>query len=107
MMAKQGRAWRALAREADARSEKLGGQDVTLDYDVGPHTVNIDFRGYAFTREPSPISGARGSRLTRSEPTKPQVWRVPFRDTLVPKVSVRAPQGAYVVPAAQAAWLGE
>ncbi len=104
MTAKQGRAWRTLAREADARSEKLGGQDVTLDYEVGPHTVTIDFRGYAYTREPSPISGAL---VTHYDPTKPQVWHVPFRDTLVPKVTVRAPRGGYVIPAAHAAWMGE
>jgi hypothetical protein len=104
MMAKQGRDWRKLAREADARAEKLGGQDVTLDFDTGPHVTMIDFRGYAYTREPSAISGAL---VTRYDPTKPQVWRVPFRDTLVPKVTVRAPRGAYVVPPAHAAWLGE
>jgi hypothetical protein len=104
MMAKQGRDWRKLAREADARAEKLGGQDVVLDYEPGPHTVTIDFRGYAFTREPSAISGGL---VTRYDPTKPQVWRVPYRDTLVSKLTVRAPRGAYVIPAAHAAWLGE
>jgi hypothetical protein len=104
MMAKQGRAWRTLTREADTRAEKLGGQEVAIDYDIGPHTVTIDFRGYAYTREPSPISGAL---VTRYDPTKPQVWRIPFRDTLVPKLTVRAPRGAYVVPASQAAWMAE
>ena len=104
MTARQGRAWRTLAREADARAEKLGGQDVTLNYDVSPHTVSIDFRGYAYTREPSPISGAL---ITHYDPTKPQVWHVPFRDTLVPQATVRAPRGGYVIPAAHAAWMGE
>jgi hypothetical protein len=104
MMAKQGKAWRALARDADARSTKLGGTDVTLDHETGPHTVSIDFRGYAYTREPSPVSGAL---VTRYDPTKPQIWRIPFRDTIVPKVTVRAPRGAYIVPAAHAAWMAE
>jgi hypothetical protein len=104
MMAKQGRAWRTLAREADARAEKLGGQDVPLDYETGPHTTTIDFRGYAYSREPSAISGGL---VTRYDPTKPQVWRIPFRDTLVPKLTVRAPRGAYVVPPGHAALLGE
>jgi hypothetical protein len=104
MTAKQGRDWRKLAKDADARAEKLGGQEVTLDYDVGPHTTMIDFRGYAYTRELSPISG---TLVTRYDPTKPQVWRVPFRDTLIPKVTVKAPRGAYVVPPAHAAWVGE
>ncbi len=76
-------AWRALAKAADARAEKLGGQDFTLDYDVGPHTVMIDYRGYAYTREPSAISGGL---VTHYDPTKPQIWHIPYRDTLVPKV---------------------
>lgn len=104
MMAKQGKTWRTLARAADSRAEKLGGQDVTLDWDVGPHTVTIDFHGYAYTREPSAISGAL---VTQYDPTKPQIWRIPYRDTLVPKVTVQAPRGGYVIPAAYAAWMGE
>jgi hypothetical protein len=104
MMAKQGKNWRALARAADARAEKLAGQNVVLDYDVGEHTTMIDFRGYAYTREPSAISGGL---VTLYDPMKPQIWHVPFRDTLIPKLTVRAPRGAYVIPAAQAAWMGE
>jgi hypothetical protein len=104
MMAKQGKAWRAAANEADGRAQRLAGQDVPLDYEVGPHVTNIDFRGYAYTREPSAISGGL---VTRYDPSKPQVWHVPLHDTLVPKLTVRAPRGAYVVPASQAAWLGE
>jgi hypothetical protein len=104
MMARQGKAWRAIAKSADSRAEKLGGQDFTLEYDVGPHTVMIDYRGYAYTREPSAISGGL---VTHYDPTKPQIWRIPYRDTLVPKVTVRAPRGAYVIPAAHAAWMGE
>jgi Zinc carboxypeptidase len=104
MMAKQGADWRKTAREADARGERLAGQDVVLDYEVGEHTTTIDFRGYAYTREPSAISGAL---MTRYDPTKPQVWRVPFRDTVVPKLTIRAPRGAYVVPAGYAPWLEE
>jgi hypothetical protein len=104
MMAKQGKAWRALARAADSRAARLGGQEVTLDYDVGPHTVMIDFRGYAYTREPSAISGGL---VTHYDPTKPQIWHIPYRDTLVPKLTVRAPRGGYVIPAAYAAWMGE
>ena len=104
LMAKQGKQWRAAAREADARAERLGGQDVPIEYEVGPHTTTIDFRGYAYAREPSAISG---SLVTKYDPSKPQVWHVPFRDTVVPKLTVRAPRGGYVIPAAYAAWLGE
>jgi hypothetical protein len=104
MMAKQGRAWRTAAKEADSRAEKLGGQDVVVDYQAGPHATTIEFRGYAYTREPSPISGGL---VTRYDTSKPQIWRIPLLDTVVPKLTVRAPRGAYVVPAAHAAWVGE
>lgn len=104
MMASQGKSWRALAKAADSRAEKLGGQDMTLEYDVGEHTVMIDYRGYAYTREPSAISGGL---VTHYDPTKPQIWHIPYRDTLVPKLTVRAPRGGYVIPAAYAAWMGE
>jgi hypothetical protein len=104
MMAKQGKQWRAATRDADTRAARLGGQDVPIEYDVGPHTTTIDFRGYAYTREPSAISGAL---VTKYDPSKPQVFHLPFRDTVVPKLTVRAPRGGYVIPAAYAAWLGE
>jgi len=104
MVAKQGKSWRAAANEADARAAKLGGQNVVVDTQPGPHAVMIDFRGYAYTREPSAISGAL---VTRYDTSKPQIWHVPFRNTLVSKLTVRAPRGAYIAPPAQAAWLGE
>src|SRR5262249_584484 len=64
----------------------------------------IDFRGYAYTRDLSPVSG---SLVTRYDPTKPQTWHIPLKDTVVEKVTVQAPRGGYVVPAAHAAWMAE
>jgi hypothetical protein len=104
MTAQNGREWRKLMRAADERSSRLGGQEVPLDYQAGPHTRTIEFRGYAYTRTPSEISG---TLMTRYDPTKPQIWRVPLRDTLIPKLTVRAPLGGYVVPPAHAALIGE
>ena len=63
----------------------------------------IDFTGYAYTREVSPISGRTGDRL---RPARPQIWRVPFRDQVSPSLVVKAPLGGYVVPAAWAADIG-
>src|SRR3569833_4120538 len=37
MMAREGARWIAQARAADARSTRLGGQTVVLDFDTGPH----------------------------------------------------------------------
>src|SRR5581483_11201396 len=48
-----------------------------------------------------------GSLVTRYDPTRPQVWRVPFRDEVIPKTLIKAPAGGYVVPAAEAAWVAE
>jgi hypothetical protein len=104
MTARQGRDWMALARQADERSRKLGGKEVALEYDNGPHTTTIDFRGYAYTRKPSSISGGT---VTQYDPSKPEIWRVPLRDTIVAKISVRAPRGGYLIPRAHAAWIAE
>ena len=104
MTAQHGREWRKLMRAADERAQKLGGQEVVLDFQAGPHTKTIDFRGYAYTRTPSDVSG---TLVTRYDPTKPQIWRIPLRDTIVPKLTVRAPLGGYVIPPAYAALVGE
>ena len=104
MMAKEGAQWRTAQHEADARAARLGGQDVALDFENGPHVTTIDFKGYAYTRELSAISG---NLVTRYDNKKPQVWHLPFKDVVVPKTHVVAPTGGYIVPAADAAWVGE
>jgi hypothetical protein len=104
MMAKQGAGWRAQQHEADSRALRVGGQDVALDFENGPHVTMIDFQGYAYTREPSAVSG---SLVTHYDNTKPQVWHLPLKDVVVPKTHVKAPTGGYVIPAADAAWVGE
>lgn len=95
-----GRDWLKLAKAADAEATQLGGQVVELDHDAGEHVSMIDFKGFAYTREPSAISGGL---VTRYDPTKPQLWHVPYKDTIVPTLSVVAPKAGYVVPAGYAA----
>lgn len=104
MMAGEGSRWRSLQHEADLRSCHLGGEDVALDFDNGPHVATIDFLGYAYTRQPSAVSG---SLVTHYDNTKPEVWHLPFKDVVIPKNHVTAPMGGYVVPAAEAAWVSE
>jgi hypothetical protein len=104
MASKEGAHWRAAALDADRRAEQLGGTDVALDFETGPHVRMLEFRGYAYTREPSPVSG---SLATRYDPSKPEIWHIPLKDIVVPKLTVRAPRGGYIVPAAQAAWVAE
>jgi hypothetical protein len=104
MMAEEGTRWRTLQREADSRASRLGGQDVALDFDNSPHVTTIPFQGYAYTREPSAISG---SLVTHYDNKVAQVWHVPFKDEVIPKILVKAPTGGYVIPAADAAWMSE
>ena len=94
-VAEHGRNWMALAAAADAHD--LAGQPVALDYRATENARTIDFRGYAYTRTPSEISGAM---MTRYDETTPQVWKVPLRDEIVPGTVVDAPRGGYLVPAA-------
>lgn len=118
LVAAHGERWQAATREADAAATLLGGTEVVLDYssgwregasgnrtDAGGATGSavIDFAGYAYTREPSPISG---ELVTIYDPTTPQVWRVPYRNRVLPALIVRAPRGGYVVPRAWAQEIG-
>ncbi|MEQ1513657.1 MAG: M14 family metallopeptidase [Lysobacteraceae bacterium] len=100
LMAKHGADWRRIALEADVRAESLGGTRVPLSWTATDKIRTIDFRGVAYTRTPSDVSGAS---MTRYDDTKPQIWKLPLRDEVVPDVSVSAPKGGYVVPAAYAA----
>lgn len=98
-VAREGRGWQSIARAADARAKGLGGREVVLDYKAADTARTIDFRGYAYTRTPSTVSGAL---MTRYDETKPQVWRVPLRDTIVPRTLATAPRAGYLVPPAWA-----
>jgi len=102
MMAREGLSWRKQALAADERAAQLGGQTVALNFENGPHVTMIDFLGYAYTRWHSDVSGAMAVRY---DATKPQVWHVPLRDTIVIKTSTRAPRGGYIVTAAHADWM--
>jgi hypothetical protein len=104
MAARDGRKWLQAARTADEHSAGAGGTSVTLKYENTPHVRTIEFRGYEYTREPSAISG---TLLTRYDPKKPQIWRVPLFDELRPAISATAPRGGYIVPAAYAQIVGE
>ncbi|HVW69131.1 MAG TPA: M14 family metallopeptidase [Steroidobacteraceae bacterium] len=112
-----GSRWEVEAHVADERSSRIGGSDVTLDYSSGwreptqapgatpaaQDAEMIEFRGYAYTREPSAISGAL---VTVYDPTTPQIWRVPYRNRVEPSLIVRAPLGGYVVPSGFAKEIG-
>jgi hypothetical protein len=121
LMVLHGSRWEVEAHQADEDAIRIGGSDVTLDYSSGwreptlpagtvtegPDTTGaeiIEFRGYAYTREPSPISG---DLVTVYDPTTPQIWRVPYRGRVEPSLVVRAPLGGYVIPAGFAQEIGD
>jgi Zinc carboxypeptidase len=119
LVAAHGSRWEVEAHQADEDSIRIGGSDVTLDYSSGwreptqaagtsqePEAGGaemIEFRGYAYTREPSAISG---DLVTVYDPSTPQIWRVPYRNRVEPALVVRAPLGGYVVPAGYAKEIG-
>ena len=102
-VAQHGAAWRQTALAADARAAQLAGRELPLSYKTTDTSRLIAFRGYAYTRTPSEVSGAL---MTRYDETTPQVWTVPLRDEIVPDLQVTAPKAGYLVPAAQAAMVG-
>jgi hypothetical protein len=115
LLALHGARWQGLVRQADLDAAGIGGTEVTLDYKCGwreppkagalsaePRATGeqlIDFRGYAYRRERSAISG---DLVTVYDPATPQIWRVPLRDEVESLLSVKAPRGGYLVPAAHA-----
>jgi hypothetical protein len=90
-------ALRAAADAADLAGARLGGTEVALTYQPTARSHLVDFRGYAYEKRPSEISG--GPWITYDE-ARPEVWRVPLFDEIVPLLTVRAPRAGYVVPAA-------
>ena len=61
-VATHGRDWLRLAADADARAAALAGSTVALDYMATDRVRDVDFRGYAWTRTPSPVSGDLATR---------------------------------------------
>ena len=104
LTAANGAQWLTAARGADERAARVGGTSVALAYTNTDHVRTIDFRGYAYTRQASAVSGGLA---TRYDTTAPEVWHVPLRDEVRPSISVVAPRGGYIVPAAEAAWVIE
>jgi hypothetical protein len=100
--AKDAPAWARIEAEAAEADRRLLGGELPVDYDNGPHVVEFPFRGYAYEKKPSDISG--GTWITYDE-TKPQIWNVPLHDEVVAKTSVRVPKVGYVIEGGFAAQL--
>ena len=118
LTSRHGQDWLALTLRADNTAQDSAGKAFTLDYASGwrestqgearnpaseSDYVMIDFRGYAYTRTPSEVSG---DLVTTYDPRTPQIWRVPFRKNTVPSLVVDAPRGGYIVPPGYARDIG-
>jgi hypothetical protein len=119
LTAAHGARWLDETQRADEDAKKLAGHDVVLEFAAAwreptqeksaaagaadPDVTMIDFRGYAYTRTPSKISG---EPVTVYDPNTPQVWRVPFRKNTRPSLIVTAPRGGYIVPPGYAQQIG-
>jgi hypothetical protein len=104
LAAERGASWLELAHRADDQARTLGGTDVVLSYENTDNVRTLEFKGYAYTREPSAISGAL---VTKYDNRRPQIWRIPLKDQVRPADRIEAPRGGYIVPAAHAAWMRE
>lgn len=102
-VAAHGAQWQQAAAAADARAVKIAGSAVPLTWKTTDKSRMVDFKGYAYTRTPSDVSGIL---MTHYDETKPQIWTVPLRDEVLPDLTATAPAGGYVVPAAYAAIVG-
>jgi hypothetical protein len=86
--------WVAAEAEAERADRKLGGTDVALAWAPGPHKTEIEFRGYAYEKATSEISGAEWISY---DERKPQIWRVPLYDQPVARTTIRVPRAGYIV----------
>jgi hypothetical protein len=103
-VAKHGVAWRKTVLEADLRAAQLAGKSLSVTFKTTNKVKKIDFRGYAYTRTASDISGAL---MTHYDETKPEIWHVNLREEVVPDAIITAPLSGYIVPAAQATAVAE
>jgi hypothetical protein len=92
--------WREASLAADRAGAQLGGTEVALAFAPAGEPRSLAFRGYAYERKPSEVSG--GTWIVYDE-TKPQVWTVPLREKVEPALVVTAPRGGYLVAAGFAA----
>ena len=97
---RHGPVWQRAAQAAEAQTPT----SVPLTWRTRPEAREIEFRGYAYTRTPSEISGAL---MTRYDETRPEIWRLPLRDRIEPDLVRAAPGAGYLVPPEHAGWVGD
>jgi hypothetical protein len=104
LVSRDGATLLAAVKAADAEAQAGKVRDVVLAWKSTKKSRVLPFKGYAYERGPSEVSG---QTWIRYDDTKPQVWNVPYFDTVEPALTVSMPAGGYVVPPAHAAWVAE
>jgi Zinc carboxypeptidase len=100
--AAHGDRWLEAGARADAEDARRAGTELALVWEASRTSRPPDFRGYAYTREPSEVSGKTWIHYDES---RPEVWRVPYFEELVPTGTVRVPQVGWLVPPPHAGWV--
>ena len=119
LAAGHGAAWLEQVYAADESVSAIAGAPCTLDYKSGWRETTaagkpaaaqaadagdfIDFRGYAYTRNHSHISGGP---VTVYDPSTPQIWHVRYRNRIEPSTVVQAPRLGYFIPQTYAESIG-
>ena len=85
----------AAVNQADQDSvEKSAGSDLALDFKVTDVASDFAFKGYAYSKTRSDVSGGLWTRYDQS---KPETWTVPYFNQLEPTLNVTLP-AAYLIP---------
>ena len=92
-----GTGWMKVEADADAQDLQLAGSNLPLSFGVKATPRPLSFRGYAYTRTPSALSG---QPWTRYDESTPETWTVPLKQDVEPKLVTRLPKAGWAVPAA-------
>ncbi|MFP2901117.1 M14 family zinc carboxypeptidase [Corallococcus sp. 4LFB] len=102
LVARDGAALQAAVKAEDQKAVAGQVRQVVLGWESAPKRETLEFKGYAYERGPSDISGQPHIRY---DDTKPQTWKVPYAPDIQPALTVTLPAGGYLVSAAHAAWV--
>lgn len=98
-ISQHGKTWHQSQLKADLNSAQMAKQQVALTYKNTEKSSIVEFRGYAYNRINSEISGAP---MTRYDESKPELWKVKLQDEVMADVTTYLPGAGYIVPAAWA-----
>jgi hypothetical protein len=84
----------AAVNAADRDAAKLVGKSLVLDFAVTEASTDFAFKGFAYSKTRSDVSGGL---WTKYDPKKPETWTVPYFNALQPTLTVEVP-AAYLVP---------